>query len=94
MQTLMALEDIEGVQVKIVQDEAGRAIFRARIQIDPQKTDTDAQEIARKLKDGDIAIYTRDYGVRQGYFDIDPRPLGGDDITVIEAKIRELLEGK
>ena len=39
----------------------------------------------------EIAIYTRDYGVRQGFFDIDPRPLQGDDIHVIEEKLREIV---
>ena len=42
------------------------------------------------LREGEIAIYTRDYGVRQGFFDIDARPLQGDDIHVIEEKLREL----
>lgn len=94
LQTLMSLEEIEGVQVTIVQDEAGRAIFRARIQINPEQTKTTAKEVVQGLREGDIAIYTRDYGVRQGYFDIDPRPLQGDDIHVIESQIRELLGGK
>ena len=43
------------------------------------------------LREGEIAIYTRDYGVRQGFFDIDPRPLQGDDIHVIEEKLREIV---
>ncbi|YCA44402.1 DgaE family pyridoxal phosphate-dependent ammonia lyase [Bacillus sp. JZ8] len=94
LQTLMSLKEIEGVQVTIVQDEAGRAIFRARIQINPEQTNTTAKEVVQGLREGDIAIYTRDYGVRQGYFDIDPRPLQGDDIDVIESQIRELLGGK
>lgn len=94
LQTLMSLEEIEGVQVTIVQDEAGRAIFRARIQINSEQTKTTAKEVVQGLREGDIAIYTRDYGVRQGYFDIDPRPLQGDDIHVIESQIRELLGGK
>ncbi|RAS73830.1 DgaE family pyridoxal phosphate-dependent ammonia lyase [Priestia endophytica] len=94
LQTLMSLEEIEGVQVTIVQDEAGRAIFRARIQINPEQTNTTAKEVVRGLREGEISIYTRDYGIRQGYFDIDPRPLQGDDINVIESQIRELLGGK
>ncbi|WP_191566330.1 DgaE family pyridoxal phosphate-dependent ammonia lyase [Metabacillus idriensis] len=93
LQVLMPLKEIQGVNVTIVQDEAGRAIFRARIQIDPEQANTTAKDVAAGLREGDIAIYTRDYGVRQGYFDIDPRPLQGDDIHVIEAKIRELTEG-
>lgn len=94
LQALMALEELDGVQVKIVQDEAGRAIFRARIQIDPELAKTTAKEMAEALREGEIAIYTRDYGVRQGFFDIDPRPLQGDDIQVIESQIRKLAGGK
>lgn len=94
LQVLMPLKDIEGVNVTIVQDEAGRAIFRARIQIDPEQTNTTAKDVVTGLREGEIAIYTRDYGVRQGYFDIDPRPLQGDDIHVIASKIRELVGGK
>lgn len=93
LQVLMSLKEIEGMNVTIVQDEAGRAIFRARIHINPEQTNTTAKEVVTGLREGEIAIYTRDYGVRQGYFDIDPRPLQGDDIHVIEAKIRELVEG-
>lgn len=94
LQALMPLSEIAGVRVTIVQDEAGRAIYRGRIHIDPKQTSTNAMKVAAGLQNGEIAIYTRDYGVRQGYFDIDPRPLQGDDIAVIESKIRELVGGK
>ncbi|MFC5405294.1 DgaE family pyridoxal phosphate-dependent ammonia lyase [Cohnella soli] len=93
LQTLMPLNESPGVKVTIVQDEAGRAIFRARIQIDPAESGTTAKEVVHGLQNGDIAIYTRDYGVKQGYFDIDPRPLLGDDIDVIAATIRKLTGG-
>lgn len=94
LQVLMPLSELKGVKVTIVQDEAGRAIFRARIQIDPEQAGTTAKEVVTRLQSGEIAIYTRDYGVRQGYFDIDPRPLQGDDIEVIAAQIRKLVGGK
>ncbi|UNK20604.1 DgaE family pyridoxal phosphate-dependent ammonia lyase [Paenibacillus sp. N3/727] len=94
LQKLIPLNEVPGVRVSIVQDEAGRAIYRARVQIDPVQTGTTAKEIAEGLQNGEIAIYTRDYGVRQGYFDIDPRSLMGDDIVVIQSKIRELAGGK
>ncbi|MCY9693543.1 DgaE family pyridoxal phosphate-dependent ammonia lyase [Paenibacillus alginolyticus] len=93
LQVLMPLSEIKGLKVTIVQDEAGRAIFRARIQIDPELAGTTAKEVVSALQSGEIAIYTRDYGVRQGYFDIDPRPLQGDDIEVIVAQIRKLVGG-
>lgn len=93
LQTLLPLKEMNGVNVTIVKDEAGRAIFRGRIQIDPEKANITAKEVVEGLENGEIAIYPRDYGVRQGYFDIDPRPLQGDDIYVIEAKIREIVGG-
>lgn len=91
---LLSLNDLEGVNVAIVQDEAGRAIFRARIQIDADKAHMTAKELNTKLREGDIAIYTRDYGVTQGFFDIDPRPLQDDDLEVIAARIQEILAEK
>ncbi|WP_214626864.1 DgaE family pyridoxal phosphate-dependent ammonia lyase [Paenibacillus agaridevorans] len=90
---LMALNELNGVKVTVVQDEAGRAIFRARIAIDAAASGTTAKAVVDGLQNGDIAIYTRDYGVRQGYFDIDPRPLMGDDMEVIATRVRELVTG-
>jgi L-seryl-tRNA(Ser) seleniumtransferase len=94
LRALKSLDSIDGVKVTIVQDEAGRAIFRARIHIDPVFAKTTAKEVNDKLRNGDIAIYTRDYGIRQGFFDIDPRPLQGDDIYVIETKLKAILGGE
>jgi len=93
LQALMPLNEVPGVQVTVVQDEAGRAIYRARVKIDPTLAGVNAVQVVAGLQGGDIAIYTRDYGVKQGYFDIDPRPLQGDDIHVIESRIRELTGG-
>lgn len=93
LEGLMPLNEIPGVTVSIVQDEAGRAIFRARISIDEQMATMSAKTLNANLRDGDIAIYTRDYGVNQGFFDIDPRPLLNDDITIIKETIEHLLEG-
>lgn len=94
LQELMSLNQIAGIQVSIVQDEAGRAIYRGRIQVDEAKAGISAKQLNEELRRGPIAIYTRDYGVRQGYFDIDPRPLMGDDMRVIEDRIRQLTGGE
>lgn len=53
---MQSLNTIDGVTVTVVQDEAGRAIFRARIQIDSTVTGTTAKEVNDKLRHGDIAI--------------------------------------
>lgn len=93
LKRFMPLAEKEGVNVTIVQDEAGRAIFRARIQIDAQKTGISAEEVVERLREGEIAVYTRDYGAKQGFFDIDPRPLQEDDIHVILAKLKKIIGG-
>lgn len=94
LEALLPLGELPGVKVSIVQDEAGRAIFRGRIHIDPGAAPMNAKQLAEALQQGDIAVYTRDYGVRQGFFDIDPRPLLRDDMDVIVAQIQHLLGGK
>lgn len=94
LQTLLPLQQLPGVRVSIVQDEAGRAIYRGRIHIDSEEAGTTATAVNDQLREGAIAVYTRDYGVRQGYFDLDPRPLQGDDMEVIAARIREIIGGK
>jgi len=91
LELLMPLNELSGVQVTVVQDEAGRPIFRGRVKIDPQAAGTTAADVNNGLRSGDIAVYTRDYGVKQGFFDIDSRSLRGDDMDIIASKIRELV---
>jgi len=91
LQALLPLNEVPGLRVTVVADEAGRAIFRGRVQVDAAAAGLTAQQLAEALRVGEIAVYTRDYGVRQGYFDIDPRPLQGDDIEVIAAAVRRLV---
>ncbi|MBO7743750.1 DgaE family pyridoxal phosphate-dependent ammonia lyase [Paenibacillus sp. MWE-103] len=91
---LDALGALPGVDVRIVQDEAGRAIFRGRVNIDEAVAGLSARAVNDALRGGDIAVYTRDYGVAQGYFDIDPRSLQGDDLAVIIGRIQDIIGGK
>lgn len=94
LEGLQPLAEMPGVSVRIVQDEAGRAIFRGRIQIESSAAGVDAKTVNDGLREGEIAVYTRDYGVKQGYFDIDPRSLQGDDLQVIVSRISEIVGGK
>ena len=94
LQQLESLSNVRGVEVSIVQDEAGRLIYRGRIRIQEQETGISAAEVAEQLRTGDIAIYTRDYGVRQGYFDIDPRSLKEDDMNIIYSRIHQIISGE
>ncbi|WP_020619053.1 DgaE family pyridoxal phosphate-dependent ammonia lyase [Paenibacillus daejeonensis] len=90
---LNVLGELPGVSVSIVQDEAGRAIFRGRIKIDEAQAGKSARTVNAELQGGDIAVYTRDYGLAQGYFDLDPRSLQGDDLQVIITRIQDIIGG-
>lgn len=94
LQQLSSLSKLKGVEMSIVQDEAGRLIYRGRIWIQEQITGISAAEVAEQLRTGDIAIYPRDYGVRQGYFDIDPRSLKEDDMNIIYSRIHQIISGE
>lgn len=82
---------LEGCHAWIHQDEAGRKIYRCRLQIEPEKTGYSARELSEKLKEGDPAIYVREYFVNQEILDIDPRPLKGkEELDEIFERIREI----
>lgn len=91
LHSLLELNKHQGIHISIVQDEAGRLIYRARVHIDADRLGITAERFSVSLQTGEIAIYTRDYGVKEGYFDIDPRPLQGDDIKVIKERIEEII---
>lgn len=95
LQVIESLNDMQGVTVSIHQDEAGREIYRARIQVDERQTGIHALALVDCLKNGEIAIYTRDYHANNGFFDIDPRPLSDTDPVVIVQEIkRELTKAR
>ncbi|QDX95834.1 DgaE family pyridoxal phosphate-dependent ammonia lyase [Brevibacillus laterosporus] len=72
---LEQIKDLAGVTGRIVQDEAGREIYRAQLTIDPAEAGMTATELSQKLKEGKPAIYTRDHYANIGIINIDPRPL-------------------
>lgn len=76
-----AISTIRGLSADIEQDEAGRAIWRIRVQVNAQALGIDAREVESQLRGGDIAIYARRYNLHQGVFSLDPR-------TVAEGKWR------
>src|SRR5699024_1080957 len=64
LQKLLSLNDVNGLHVSIIQDESGRNIYRARIQVNSEKAMLTAERLNQQLREGEIAIYTRDYGVK------------------------------
>ena len=58
LQALMPLNEVAGIRVSIVQDEAGRTIYRGRIHIDSKQAGITAKEVAEGLQKGrDCNLY-------------------------------------
>lgn len=90
---LQELEAIPGVRVTIEQDEAGRPIYRGRIHVDEQEAACNALTLVARLKEGNLAVYTRDYHANEGSIDLDLRPLQAGDLEKIIAKVKQILGG-
>lgn len=75
---------ISGLSTQIVQDEAGRQIFRCKITVDEKTYGINAKELVSALANHNPQIYTRDYQANVGAIAIDPRPLVSvDELNVI-----------
>ncbi|MBW7984959.1 D-glucosaminate-6-phosphate ammonia lyase [Enterobacillus tribolii] len=89
-----AISAIPGFAAEIEQDEAGRAIWRVRVQVLPQRLGLDAREVEALLRQGDIAIYTRRYFLHQGVFSLDPRTVTQAELELIVARLREIAQAQ
>ena len=82
--------EIPGCKATIIKDEAGREIYRLSITFTSEVYGMNAKEVVGKLKEGDVAIFTRDYQANMGSIAIDPRPL--NSVDELETISRRLLE--
>jgi hypothetical protein len=71
-------------------DEAGRAIVRAAVGLDPATGGT-ARQLADFLAAGDPPIYVRGHHAGAGTVAIDPRPIDEADAAVIVERIRAFV---
>ena len=86
------INQIPNLKAQKIQDEAGRAIFRARVFVDPEKVGMTATELEGKLKVGTPTIRCRTEFMSLGSLDFDPRPLVEGDKELIVAKLKEIME--
>ena len=86
------INQIPNLKAQKIQDEAGRAIFRARVFVDPEKAGMTATELEGKLNAGTPTIRCRTEFMSLGSLDFDPRPLVEGDKELIVAKLKEIME--
>ncbi|WP_034549851.1 DgaE family pyridoxal phosphate-dependent ammonia lyase [Carnobacterium funditum] len=84
------LDGIYGLSCTIVQDSAGRDIFRAKI-IVHSESPLSAKQLIEKLKEGKQAIYTREHQVNNGIIECDIRSVNEDEMTQIFERIEKIM---
>lgn len=82
--------EIDGLKTSIIQDEAGREIYRCKIDFDSEHYGVNAREAVKVLQEGAVAIFTRDYQANIGSVAIDPRPL--NSVEELDTIYQRLLE--
>ncbi|MDR4932907.1 DgaE family pyridoxal phosphate-dependent ammonia lyase [Companilactobacillus paralimentarius] len=85
------LSELPDVEVKIVQDGAGRDIYRADVKPTGKLT---AKEICDQLRNGQVAIYAREYRVNEGIIEFDIRSVDSEEMKQIISRLKEILGGK
>lgn len=86
-----ALNLIPGIKAQCVQDGAGREIYRASVKVDSKLMN--AHELIDRLKDGNTAVYTREYQANNGIIEFDIRSVNEDEMSVIVDKLKNVLGG-
>lgn len=86
------INKINGLEAKIIVDEAGRKIYRAEVKVDKNVLGSDAADIVKKLSDGNPSIYIRNHRVNLGYVTFDPRPLVDGDKEMIVKRLNEIVK--
>ena len=87
---IAALNQIIGLSADIVQDGAGRDIYRARVRV---QNGPSAMEVIQKLKVEEPAIYTREYQANHGIIEFDIRAVNEQEMAVITDRLQEIMLG-
>ena len=85
-----ALEKLPGIKAKVVQDPAGREIYRASIQV----VTGSARTIIEQLKAKAPVIYTREYQANNGIIEFDIRSVTQKEMEQIIQRLNEILQPK
>ncbi len=88
-QFIEAVNQLPGLQAAVVQDGAGRDIYRASLKVEGKKT---AKQVIAELKMSDPAIYTREYQANNGIIEFDIRSVNQLEMDAIVQRLKEIME--
>lgn len=84
------LNKISSLKASIVQDIAGREIYRAQVTL-AIDSPLDAKEVMYQLKSGSPAIYIREHQVNNGILEFDIRSVNEDEMSLIEKSLKKIV---
>lgn len=84
-----AINQVDGLTAKIVQDGAGRDIYRASVKVNGAMT---AKQVISKLKEETPAIYTREYQSNNGIIEFDIRSVSEEEMKRILLRLQEIMK--
>ncbi|MGM0219606.1 DgaE family pyridoxal phosphate-dependent ammonia lyase [Enterococcus sp. AZ126] len=82
------LNNIQNIEAKVVQDGAGRDIYRASIKVSGEKS---AKEVIQELKAESPAIYTREYQANNGIIEFDIRSVNEEEMNKMTKRLQEIM---
>lgn len=84
------LNQIPTVKSTMVQDSAGREIYRAQV-VFTDDSEFDAKEVMNQLKSGSPAIYIREHQVNKGILEFDIRSVNKDEMNLIVEALEKII---
>jgi L-seryl-tRNA(Ser) seleniumtransferase len=84
------LEELPYIQAKMVQDLAGRDIYRAQVTFEEGVSKT-AAEVADELTSGSPAVYTRNHQINNGIIEFDIRSVNEEEMKQIVDKLEKIV---
>ncbi|MBV7390675.1 DgaE family pyridoxal phosphate-dependent ammonia lyase [Enterococcus alishanensis] len=82
------LNEISDLSAEVVQDGAGRDIYRASVKVSGEKN---AKQVIEELKEKDPAVYTREYQANNGIIEFDVRSVNQSEMTKIVNRLKEIM---
>ncbi|MGM0125467.1 L-seryl-tRNA(Ser) seleniumtransferase [Enterococcus sp. AZ194] len=82
------LNKIKGLTAQVVQDGAGRDIYRGSVQVTGEKS---AKEVIAELKEKNPAVYTREYQANNGIIEFDIRSVNEEEMNKIVQRLKEIM---
>ena len=91
-EVLEGVKDIEFLKGSVAMDDAGRQIYRAKLEVLKEKAPCTAEEMVSRLQKGNPAVYVRDHFANVGILFVDPRPMLPGDAQLVVQRLKELAD--